>query len=175
MKCHRKTGVSGLLGPYFGLLDSYLSERKKFLSIGTVQSETRAMKAVFLRSSRASTGIMFLIFVIDLPLVCKSRNTTLFADDETSFYDFLKLGHQSSEQDLQKKYTDFFSLLNTETMKYLVVSSGKKVSSAVHKEEMTKRKKTVTFYLHNFKKNSLEKHLSSCTKRMCNQFGSLES
>ena len=80
----RKLELSGFRGPFLGSLKPYKKDRKQFVSMGNFYYLTRAIKRCNSHGSVPGPN-PFKIDINDLPLVYKSCNMSLFAND-TSFY-----------------------------------------------------------------------------------------
>ena len=120
----------GIRGNALNLLESYLSNRKQFVSIEGIKSSMQDVK-IGVPQGSVLGPLLFLLYINDLPNSVNNVNSILFADDTTMFardndvYDLCNT--ISSDMLLVKEWLIANSLTLNESKSYYIIFSLKKI------------------------------------------------
>ena len=120
----------GIRGNALNLLESYLSNRKQFVSIEGIKSSMQDIK-IGVPQGSVLGPLLFLLYINDLPNSVNNVNSILFADDTTMFardndvYDLCNT--ISSDMLLVKDWLIANSLTLNESKSYYIIFSLKKI------------------------------------------------
>ena len=120
----------GIRGNALNLIESYLSDRKQFVSLSGIRSSMKDIK-IGVPQGSVLGPLLFLIYINDLPNAVKNVKSILFADDTTMFarsknlYDLCNI--ISEDMLLVKEWLIANSLTLNASKSYYIIFTLKKV------------------------------------------------